>query len=1078
MADENPNRTPPLPATIAYRNAGVLARTTRPTVLTFVGVISICLALGSLMIDGAAIWTVGRRMLLLSPDSRRAPTILPAPTLPPYAGDMRLGDGLTRPQREAVIAAIEKSSESAAPLSHDRRQMLRRLLCECGGRIFPSEPRPTSADKAKPSLLTARQLPAGRDGVRALGTFAFSTAAGTVLIDDSLARFIPASDASGPPVRIEGPYVCVPTVGGDGVPIRLARQTVEPALESLHDNVATGVTAMQARALAEWLVDSRNLREIQSSFITDPARERRSRGGESAGTSWTLADDSLHIEKAWSPGNGILSIPGPASTWILADGRMIEHAYDLNPKTLAPNWPLRPTATFAMLRNATLALVLLAVCDLLLLRCGVRILRNFAGAGRSLRFWVFARLLIVLAAAIPFTILGLAIGADLSNLLGGLWRPLAPLAAALAFILALQVVYQIFVLLTLRDGRAACAYYRQRGASTYLLPEPTRTRLRQRIDRLLQSRGTALTLAIGLIIACGAAQLLLGADATADGDSPAWWAIWPARMILIVAATIAAVVWFVQNRRGGIAVPAAAVLLILLTPTSATAHSRPALARPAGYDAAVQKLNEAAGSREKWRAIMNDWMPRVESGDDLTLYAMLSDRDADVRFRAAYALGASSMKHPAAAVPWIDQAVPRLLQLINNGNYQTSEIATRLLLVRGEAGMLDLIDLLIRSDATKRVALRAIRHADAALFTPDIERRLEAKIPQFFDFLSASNDSADPLLVSAVLKRLNPGTVQAALTQRIHDATRGERWMVELVKSLLSRGEKQDDLMLILIGKTDDRRLIDIAGSGRFSLYDPELKYLRRPLASSDPQVRRGAVVMVQKIGGPFAPEVADLLLDLPGAMDDPQVQAAAGMAVVLHGRAIFEEWTAQAVAGDEGAMRRLTIASHAKDLPESRRALQEPHSMDMSSFLSGASEKGQKAWVADAEPLWRMITSEDRKVRGEASTYLAQRPTIGPFTALQRQWIAAVAAGEDPHAARQKLELEAEAQATEFPSAWGDASSFAGQRWRHVLAGTLAYVTVGLVAFTMIILLMHFLVRPTTARGEALTPINTPESS
>jgi hypothetical protein len=281
---------PPVPAApgaLAYVRAGVLPR--RPAVLTGLGVVTLVYAtLGFLVNVCSFAFHAGVWWLEPPPSPRLVPSPPPIPhvNVEPYDGDPAGADGLDRAARDAVV----KQAREQMQLPADRAEMLRRLLADVGGRMFPPGLDLTSP---APDLFRDPARVAGPDGEGPRASHAFATPRGRVELSDFTATFAP--DGAGAPVRL------VRTVLYDGdTPLRWSSSAIAEALEALNG----ALTAEQASVL---------LRELRDGTPDHPE-------------SWLVEARLQMIDTSTQPIAYVGGGAAPVEKWLLPDGRTVARA--------------------------------------------------------------------------------------------------------------------------------------------------------------------------------------------------------------------------------------------------------------------------------------------------------------------------------------------------------------------------------------------------------------------------------------------------------------------------------------------------------------------------------------------------------------------------------------------------------------------------------------------------------------------------------------------------------------------------------------------------------------------------------
>src|SRR5688572_15783026 len=158
---------------IDYRSAGALRRVQRPTAVTVLGVVSVCLGVLTALGHGAALVLLLPGLLSATappapPPFASVPAAPPPVPVVPYAGHVEAADGLAPTARDRAIAAVT----AKVKLPAERRRMLYRLLSEHGRRVFALNGPPVAANTARADdalvidfaarVREAGQLPAGR----------------------------------------------------------------------------------------------------------------------------------------------------------------------------------------------------------------------------------------------------------------------------------------------------------------------------------------------------------------------------------------------------------------------------------------------------------------------------------------------------------------------------------------------------------------------------------------------------------------------------------------------------------------------------------------------------------------------------------------------------------------------------------------------------------------------------------------------------------------------------------------------------------------------------------------------------
>jgi hypothetical protein len=443
---------PPLPRAtpvVAYAAPG-MPKLGRPGGVIAMGVVSIVLGILFTLLNvagGLALGIVLRNAT--SPATAADPGIVRPPAgLAPYAGELPRPDGLNAADRATAVRAMH----AALPMSHERRVMLLRLLAECGRTALGDPPAPLTADAVKAAVRTAEQLPAGRDGLRDWGTRHFATPAGALLIDDDLARFVPAGGGS--PVRVEDEAV----VDGAGRRRRSA-SVVEEELARVHALTAGAANARQAAVLASHLVDH-------------PAAGAARQGGTHARMIGGTLEFSGYL------GSRVDTV------WVLEDGTLVRNTVGRDPATGRLDAAQRPTGKVVAHPGTAVAIVvatlLEVVLSLLLVICGVAVFADRPAGRRHVR-WAWSKIAVaVFGFAVTIRWLGE------QELPHGAW-PRLLLWLVLGTLLALA--YPMILLGVLKSRTASRAYFEGFEGDLRFLPA---SRRRPAWARLATVLGTGL----------------------------------------------------------------------------------------------------------------------------------------------------------------------------------------------------------------------------------------------------------------------------------------------------------------------------------------------------------------------------------------------------------------------------------------------------------------------------------------------------------------------------------------------------------------------------------------------------------
>jgi hypothetical protein len=1056
-----------------YRHAAAAAESTRPTRLTVIGVVSVCIGVIGLLGHLSSFVTVAQLFQMSAPLPPPRPR--PGPALPPlpknaepYRGELaRAGEGLARAQREIVVAAVEKKIS----LPSDRKEMLRRLLAERGQRIMGGASENTAAiaaAHAAAQITEAGQLPAGRDGLRTLGTHYFRTPSGAVLLDDALARWHPTTSADADDAcRINGNRF----LAGSKAP-RLTIAVVEDELDRLREQLGPGFNPVQARVVAEWLMRYDQPYLVKRANDPLPTRDAQMLAG---------------VTFAFGNKND----PSQRVTWILADGRTIARPdHTLDPATGLPRIaisggpPAPPPPPRYVTRAMAWTCVLLTLLGVALgayvLYCGILTMQNAPRAGRHHARWAWLELVTGVATAPPWIWITHAHLRQMAATTPGLAGMVEAMWAVIIVFALLWMAYPVIVLVMLRHS-SVIDFYTRRGGPVTLFDRATWEWMGERIERT-SGRGAAIVAAAGILV------LLIAYLVTTA--TMAW--------VVVVLGVTAVVVCVVRIATGAPnAVAGAGLIAILMfgpvpgpvrdaraqtTQAADAEYQRVAALLPEAADAAhIRRFDPALGRKPpspEAKKLAEELKRRTNDGD-LILFRMLSDEDIRVGMAAARILdtmgvGGRLPKFSPQAKEMIVAALPRLAEMIETrggarpprgrGRPATDPAVRARELERAreiaraprrpdvEQQVVDAVESLVYqvppSHTSEMVnwiggpfhGVAVSRLSAQRELSPEMIKALEAKAA-----LLINRAMHEPRQyhgsATRLLRRIRTSpAVWTEMRNAFTRAPKAERWMVELPRQLIERGDGlereemkldanvRDDLMLIAAAKGGLEITHGSSAEGDWFDYqalasDPQR--LLRGLKSDDQLVRQGAAA-VSKRFATRDKDVADALKKLP-AHDNPAVV----LDLASRKPEEFEYLTRDAiVSNDATALDRLRAAAQAPTPQEWRNAQPWTPGRDMEPLAIFTARRG---WMMGSESMRQIMLSGDPGARRHLALALRDEifyhrlPQAGP---TWHAMIAAAAAGEDPQAAANKLAAARE-------SRWGKPSPFAIADRRAASAGT-----------------------------------------
>ena len=548
---------------IDYRSAGALRRVQRPTAVTVLGVLSVCL--GVLMALAHAGAVMALLPWLLSVTAPPAPPPLaslpPAPPpfpVVPYAGYVESADGLAPAARDRAVDAVM----AKVKLPTERRRMLYRLLSAHGRRVFDPRLMPVARDAADEAdfaalVREAGQLPAGRDGLRTLGTHYIKTSRGTVLLDDTVARFVGSEPAMG--VR-----VALPEAHGPGAPPRPTAADLEEALARLRHRIGAGFTPVHARVLLERLAADGRL------LLYDDGRGAADSGGGDGATAlpgWRVAGDARLLA------GGTLELRGPSRWfWIRTDGCAIDDPFGRDPATGArlapPPAPTRPPVisrpqVWVLAGDAAAHAVLAAALG----ACGALVLAGSPRGAQRHAQWAWCSVALLALAVVPVSDCMMAAATEwtLRGRIATGRLPFAPLAVLA--VMLLRAAWPAIVLGVVLRHASVRTHAAETGGTTAAITPAGWAAARRAVGRLLDGRpggalraaAVVLVLAAAVAHALGVAALsssLSSSSSFAAATAETWWASPIARGVVPGAAVVAALLWVTALR--GARRPAAA----------------------------------------------------------------------------------------------------------------------------------------------------------------------------------------------------------------------------------------------------------------------------------------------------------------------------------------------------------------------------------------------------------------------------------------------------------------------------------------------------------------------------------------
>ncbi len=767
-----------------------------------------------------------------------------------YRGEPDMLQGFRRADREMILQVVA----SRIQLRPQRREMLRRLLGECGHEIFPNIPTPT-AQAISSGIVESGQLPAGPDGPGALGTQYVKTVEGFVLLDDEDARFIAAKGRH--KVEVADDVVKQDSSDWTGPCV----VCIEEQLEELRGRLGGQVTAEQASALASW---------VQMHGALDSMSKVKQHTPRLVDLVQSTGDGELWIKSAgiWITPTGAESKSPPGTA------RMSPPSTPVIPPPVTPTWaqptpgarpiPITPGLAWYSLIETTVGLIL----AVLLVISGILLCARSRSGARWHAQWAWLKIAFVVCTAWPSMLLSQSAMYDynmttVAHQVGWMFGTVIALA--------IQLGYPLIVLAVLATP-VVRIYYAGLADTSLAFEEQTRSRLALKLTGMFggwigKSLLALLTLAL---IAC-TLQFLWNAD----NDPFAWYAqrvVYPMLgMFGFVAAGIcvaAALGFRKQTASQRAAAIAAVAALCALT---SLAHAAPASNPSVTRERMTSLIEEASDPRPTHSRIASRDIQQLVKVGDQTLFDMLLDQDEQVRQTALDGF------RFVTDIPFsrkLTQAIPWLTEQLANSNAVRRATAMKLLGNTGNDGgnaMYNLFDSPNRD--LQAVALQyAARHA---LVERNKQRQafLHEHLPLIVSFLS------DP-------DRIRRGSAMTALYvigtfdefgSAIDDLVRKDSDSLPQVISFLTavnvppRDKPRFDQSLCLAaGRADAGNRSAIAV---YYMRDVDINNGNRLVAQSnaqDPQVREGALRVMQEI----ATNLQTSGKKIPQALEDAVIEA------------------------------------------------------------------------------------------------------------------------------------------------------------------------------------------------------------
>jgi hypothetical protein len=934
--------------------------------VTAIGVLSIVLgslaALGELIsiFPIAQIYFLNLRIDRPNASRVSPPAVAPV-NLAPYAGDLKAPDGLGRAEALVAVTGINGVLDESKRLSPNRQVMLARLLAECGRKIFAA-PAPLNEAAISGEITEAGQFGAGPDGLYERGTHFIRTKGGVILIDDSVARFMPPSLGRAGELRVDDDVVTQGEVGRR----RRSAAAVAEELDDLRVRLGPSFNAMQAGALAQ----------ARLAETPPPLRNRSNR--------LARAPDRRAVPGADARMVGT-TLTYNSALWILADGRVIRDTIGRDPRTGSFTRDfVNPTTGSAFRRSTgwlllagTIAEMLLAI---FLVFCGIAIFRDSPrAAGWHLQYvWLkFAMIIVGIVLAQRFIselpqvvrpATSATATADLATMLDA-----NSMRVSTAIGIALALIYPVALLFVV-PGRIVRSWYSGLGGGLELISPQFQRRawpavawVRTPVGRVV----LGITGAIAALAAIGHLMLLVRADGGMLEHG-----IW---MALCTAAALTCMIGVLVTPRGG-AVAAVVMVMMLLSARPAIAQTtrpvvRKALATtqpgprltpearvkfflaqlpvdPLERQAAVGQLFKTAQGLRYWSPIEQASAGRFNTAEpdvaeawnillalraarDPVIYELLNDQDVNVRREATWLLHYTSAKELSeASRAAITRAVPRLVEMVREKPSRLQPAALDRLRDAGDDGWRAIYQLLLDpavSPTTQgQVLMRAA--ADPRSEFPAEDRKLaEQAVPKLLAMLTGPDLEGALTVTSArqVLLRLNGSPALAeGLKQLQADKPRAyevattrltDAWLAERKARLEAQAVAAAQAYREQQAKERAAQIAERAAANQLAA------------TRSRNEQEQEWVSRLARDNRPANPSEINHILQIPGLADLPPsapMRVAVATALCRCGPDQFERWVDDAVSTEPAVATRarwlLTLASTAS-LPQPPR-MSRPH--------------------------------------------------------------------------------------------------------------------------------------------------------